>query len=88
MTHKEIVEEWKEKFRKELKLAYKGILSDEVLENSNPWFEQFIEDLALASAKGAAEAGKLCKENDNCDCGNWTAADYQSQRQIAAYFEE
>jgi len=34
---------WKKQFRKEYKKFYKRILPDEILEQGNPWMEDFIE---------------------------------------------
>ena len=50
-----------EKFRKEYRKAYAGILPDEVLEKGNPWFENFLTEFALSISKKTAEVGRVEK---------------------------
>ncbi len=57
------IKEELEVFREEYRKAYKGIFSDEVLEKSNPWFEEFLRSSHLRLLE-RVEKGLMKKFDD------------------------
>ena len=70
-----------EEFRNEYKKAYKGILSDEILDKGNEWFENFVSSkLAESYALGAKNTqycnkelpdGSICQCKLDCHLHDW-----------------
>jgi len=58
-------------FRKEYKKVYKGILLDEILEQGNPWMEDFIEKCLEAQKKEFITHKRcmICGELDSSEKG-------------------
>jgi hypothetical protein len=93
MTHQQLVEEWKEKFRKNNLVQ---VMRD--AEDFNPNQYNLMERIAfdvlsdamLAAAKGAAEAGKVGGMNDtpSITASAWNGAVDQSDHQLENYFRE
>lgn len=80
MTHQQLVEEWKEKVRKEWDQYGNGVFGKRLEDVLN-----LIEEAQLAAAKGAAEAGKVQRRPYE---HHWNAAKSQSERQLKDYFKE
>jgi len=57
-----IIEEQEKRFREEYKNFYRGILSDEVLEKGNPWFESFLRSSQLTLIQKVVEECESMKK--------------------------
>lgn len=72
MTKQEI----KEKFREEYKKRYKDILSDEIINEGNKWFEDFLDTAYEEGAKQERE--RIIKFLEKIEHQKWDDAEHCS----------